>query len=97
MAKVTIDADKLLVEADNLKKIAKEYNTLLNDMYQKIYNMSNNGVWSSTSNNGAANVFINNVLNSKSKTLAVGTNLNSLGDKIISLAKSVNNSADNKL
>lgn len=97
MAKVTIDADKLLVEADNIKKIAKEYNDLLNEMYQKINNISNNGVWSSSSEKGAANVFINNVLKSKNQTMALGTNLNSLGDKIILLAKNVNNSASDKL
>ena len=96
MANLSIDADKLINEAENLKEIAKEYNTLLNEMYRKFDSLSANGAWISD-NNGSLDRFLAKVNKDKTKFLALSTTLNTLSEKITNYAKSINEASDDKI
>ena len=96
MANVSIDADKLITEAENIKEVAKEFNILINDMYKKFSSLDVNGVWKS-SPNGSLERFLNKVNKSKTNTLSLANTLNTFGDKVITFAKSINEASDNKI
>ena len=58
MANISIDADKLINEAATLKDISREFNTMIEDMYNKFSSLDANGAWSS-SPNGSLEKFLN--------------------------------------
>ena len=96
MAKLEMDTDKLRIEGENLKGLARDYNILLNEMYDKIKNITNSA-WTSENESGAASTFVNKVLSEKSNMLSLGSSMHNLGNKVIQYASNIRDSADNNL
>ncbi len=94
MATLEMDTDKIRAEGENLKAIARDYNNLLNGVFDKIADISNKS-WSGDSNDSGSNQFISKVLADKANMQSLSTSMNDLGNMIINYANNVNNSADN--
>jgi hypothetical protein len=97
MSKLSIDTDKVKSAGEDIKEIAKEYNIIINELYNKINNISNEEIWISESENGSANKFINEALNDKSSSQALANSMNKLGNRIIEYANNVNITSDNTI
>ena len=88
MAKLSMDADKIKGVGEDLKEIAKDYNSLVNELYTKIV---------SDSSDGRANQFIDKVNKDKPSTQALGVSMSVLGAAIILYANGVNAFSDTKV
>lgn len=97
MANLTMDADKILAAGEELKSIANEYSVLLNEMYERINKMTQDGTWESDKDSGSANRFIDAAVKDRDNELSLSNSMNSLGDKLIYYAKSVNSITDSQL
>lgn len=97
MSKYTIDTDKVKETGEEIKKISADYNVIVNELYSKIDNMGNNGIWESESLEGMAAQFTNIVNKDKEKTVGLATSLNSLGDKVVDYSSSLSGCSDNKI
>lgn len=95
MAKVEIDTEKVKSTGEDMKKIANEYNKLIEEMYKKIAELPNTNIWTSETDKGSAMKFTKKAMNDKEKTLDVGNNLSKIGDEIIGFADSLNNISEN--
>lgn len=94
MPKLVMDYTKLKVQGEELKAIAKDYNRIIDDIYEKLVRISDNNIWISDSVNGSANKFIRFVKNDKENVKALGTNINSLGDLIVSYSNVIKKISD---
>lgn len=97
MAKIEMDTEKVLKAGYAIKDLAKEYNDLIDDMFTKIQNLSNSGIWLGANANSAANKFISNTMNDKSSFSNFGVSINNLGVVAINDANSVKNVADTSI
>lgn len=97
MAKLSMDADKIKGVGEDLKEIAKDYNSLVNELYTKINNIQKDGVIVSDSSDGRANQFIAKVNKDKPSTQALGVSMSVLGTAIILYANGVNTFSDTKV
>ncbi len=96
MPRLEMDAEKLKIEGENLKTIARDYNNLLNSMFDKI-NKIQNTAWSGDSADSGAARFVQKALSDKANMQSLAVSMNSLANTIISYANSVNNSSDNNI
>lgn len=97
MAVLEIDTGRIRGEGENLKTIARDYNRLLNELYQKINSIGMNQIWTSEKEVGAANTYIRKVLEDKPNMMALGNSMNELGQKMISYANNMDSTADSRL
>ena len=97
MAKLDIDADKIKVVGEDLKIIANDYNKLITDLYNKISQIEQSGIWASESGSGSAKKFVSDVRKDQPSALALGSDMKNLGNKIISYANNINVISDSKL
>lgn len=97
MAKLSMDADKIKTVGEDLKEIAKDYNTLVNELYTKINNIQKDEILVSDSSNGRANQFIDKANKDKPSTQALGVAMSLLGTAIITYASGVNAFSDVKV
>ena len=91
MAQLSIDTTKIKLAGEELKKISTDYTNLITEMYEKINNLPESGIWQSDSEKGSVKVFINAVQNDKTSSLNLGSTMNKLGSEIVSYAESVEN------
>lgn len=95
--KLNVDTNKIKTAGEDIKTIARDYIDIVNDVYNKIQNMSNNAVWISESSDGAANKFISATLKDRPSAIALGKEMLDVGNKISNYATDLNAISDNKL
>lgn len=94
MSKVSMDTNKLKIAGEDLQKIAKDYSTILDELYNKISNLSSDGVWSSDSKDGRVFQFIDKVTKNKPSAKNLANNMNTLGVKLVDYATGMQKIAD---
>ena len=97
MDKLSMDTDQLKTQGEELKSIANDLTNLLNEMYGKLTNVDNNGIWSSESLNGSANTFIANVKKDHINNKALCTNISNIGDAIIQYSSDIKTSSESSV
>lgn len=95
--KMSIETNRIKSAGEDLKTIARDYINLVNDVYSKIQNIENNGIWISESTQGAAKQFISATLKDKPSAIALGNSISNLGSKVYDYASDINIISDNKL
>lgn len=94
MARIIMDIEKIITNGEELKKIANDYNKLIDETYNKLLKINENGIFMSEKENGAANLFIKCAEADKKNVLQVGADMHQLGNNLINYAnriKSVSN------
>ena len=94
MSKIKINTDKIKNAGEELQSIAKDYNTIINNVYSIINRLSSDGAWVSDKSNSSVNLFINIVSKDKSSMLGLANNINSLGIKLVNYANNMESIAD---
>lgn len=94
MSKIKINTDKIKNAGEELQSIAKDYNTIVNNVYSIINKLPSDGAWVSDKANSSVNLFINIVSKDKSSMLGLANNINSLGIKLVNYANNMESIAD---
>ncbi len=94
MAKIKINTDKIKNAGEELQSIAKDYNTIVNNVYFIINRLSSDGAWVSDKSNSSVNLFINIVSKDKASMLGLANSINSLGIKLVNYANNMESIAD---
>lgn len=89
MGRLNINTNNVKSAAEDLKKQGVELNNILSNIYEKISNISNDGVWSSDSDRGSASVYIKNCLKDKTSSLELSTSIKKLGDELVDFVNSI--------
>ena len=89
-----INTDKIKNAGEELQSIAKDYNTIINNVYSIINRLSSVGAWVSDKSNSSVNLFINIVSKDKSSMLGLANSINSLGIKLVNYANNMESIAD---
>ena len=97
MAKLNMDVDKVIQDGEELKKIANDYNKVIDSTYDKLIKMSDNNIISSESKNGVASILIKVAEYDKKNLTKVGTNMHQLGDKIVNYANDVKSTSNDSI
>lgn len=92
-----MDADKVKACGEEIKSIASDYCKIIDDLYEKIKNIEDSGIWVSESAGGAAKKFKKGALNDYNPSISLGKDLVSIGSKIVTYAENVNQISDIKL
>ena len=95
--KLSIETNRIKSAGEELKTIARDYISIVNDVYSKIQNMENDGVWISEGTQGAAKQFISATLKDKPSAIALGNSISDLGSRVCDYASDMNIISDNKL
>ena len=94
MSKIKINTDKIKNAGEELQSIAKDYNTIVNNVCSIINRLPSDGAWISDKSNSSVNLFINIVSKDKSSMLGLANSINSLGIKLVNYAKNMESIAD---
>lgn len=94
MERLEMHTEAIKATGEELKKIANDYNTLINEMYTKIEELPNSDFWKSEELKGSTDKFVEKAKGDKEKTLEVGKKLNSIGEEVINYAESINNTSE---
>jgi len=97
MAKLSMNVEKIITNGEELKGIANEFNKIIDETYNKIIKVSENGAIVSEDENGAANVLIRSAQEDKKNVSIVGTNMYKLGDKLISYANEIKTTSNDTI
>lgn len=95
MANLSMDTVKIKLAGEELKKISVEYSNIINEMYEKINNIPNSGIWKSDSDKGSASRFINSTKKDKTSSLDLANSMKSLGSKIVDYATTIEQNSQN--
>lgn len=96
MSHLNANADIIITAGTELKEVAKGYNDIINDLYPRLENIQNDGVWISGTEQGSANVFLRAVAKDKPNAQAFGTKIDATGDGLIQYGKDLNTTASIK-
>lgn len=96
MANIDIDADKIKAAGENIKGLANEYNKVVEELYLKMKNIENDGLWASGPD-GSSKRYIARVMMDKPAATSLAVSMNELGNKIVDYANSINNISGNRL
>ena len=91
---LSVNTDQLKAQGEELKTIASELSNLYDEMYGKLTNIGENGVWRSESRTGSANTFISNVKKDSINNRKLSSNISKIGTAVVSYSNSINSSAD---
>ena len=97
MAQLSMEATKLKLGGEELKKISTDYTNLIVELYEKINNLPESGIWQSDSEKGSAKVFVNAVQKDKTTSLNLGNTMKKLGSEITNYAESIENISQNTI
>lgn len=97
MAKLIMNIEKINTQGEELKKIAKDYNKIIDDTYKKLADINNDGVFLSDSSTGAASKLIKSSEIDKKNLETIGNNMYVLGDKIVNYSKSIKKTSDDSI
>ncbi len=79
MAKINVDIDALRESGNNVIRLSKDYNNVIEEMMKKLENISENHVW----NGNSAVAFVEKVKREKKDFVELGKSLNSFGNSIV--------------
>jgi len=96
MANLEIDTLKVYNAGVDLKEVAKDYENKMTSLYNKIENSLRDIAWSSESEKGSANAFVNKALKDKRTTLKLATSMSKLADEIKDFSKKLSESVDSE-
>ena len=65
MAKIKINTDKVNGACNEIQKLAKDYNTIIEEAFNKIRDLQKDGVWIGQDNTSAVYKFINHSMKEK--------------------------------
>ena len=94
MSTVNMDTTKLKLAGEDLQKIAKDYSAIIDELYTKIANLNNDGVWTSDIQDGRVFQFISKTAKDKPSAKNLANDMNTLGVKIVDYATSMKKIAD---
>ena len=97
MEKLDIDTDKLKEQGQELKSISSDLSNMMNEMYGKLTNVQEDGVWSSEGLNGSAQTFINTVNVDKNNNFNLCKNMYKVGSVIEQYSNSIGSSSDTEI
>lgn len=97
MAKLSMNTDKLILDGEELKKLANEFNGIIDKTYNNLIKVTENKVIASESSNGIANVFIKTAEYDKKNVSKVGTNMYQLGEKITNYANDIKSTSNDTI
>ena len=83
--KINIDSNLLTEYAQELLNLVDDYNSLIYAIYNELYNISNNGIWTG---NGANN-WIFSLKNDRDCCILLGKMLYNYGNSMISLSNNI--------
>lgn len=92
---LNVDTDKIVSVGIELKEISKDLTLITNELYSKLMNVSNNGIWTNSSDDGSANVFIQAVAKDNEVMKKYELSLNQLGEQISLYGKHLANTSNN--
>ncbi len=90
MSKLTMNNVKIKAQGEELKDIAKDYVRIIDDIYDKLARISDNGIWVG----GSASKYIGYVKRDKESVRVLGSNINDLGNSIINYSNAIKNISD---
>lgn len=92
-----IDTVKIEKAGENIKIIAKEYNKIIEEIFDKIKKLEESGAWIGEGDDASVKVFTNIVMQEKEPYSNYGINIYNLGQWLIDYSKNINTITDNKI
>ena len=93
MAKVNVDTDKMREIGNNIISLSNEYTNVINELHNRLMNVSNTGEWSGVS----ADKFIEAKRLSKESYISLGRQLRRYGEVLVQSASDFEMSANRNI
>lgn len=94
---IEINTEKIIAAGENIKKIAVEYNKIIEEIYEKIQKLESSGAWIGEEEHSSVKLFTSLVIAEKEQYSNYGISIHELGQWLIDYSQSINTIADNKI
>jgi len=97
MAKINVDTTKLINGSESIKKLSNDFTVIIEDLFNDIKNLNENGIWVGDANLSSVNKYISIVSKEKGIYTEYAKVINDLGIKIYNYAKDLEVTSNDRL